>query len=75
MLRADDEVRVQRPRRGRIGPLAVELVEEARDEVQRRVRIDGLLAAAQPGERRERGGRERGQRARLLRRGRPIEHL
>ena len=59
MLGADDEVGVERSGRARVGPLAVELVEEALDEVERRVRLDRLLAGPQPGERGQRRRRER----------------
>ena len=66
MLRTDDEVRVERA--GRLGRrrLAVELVEEARDEVEIGIRRDRLQALAEPRERGQRGRGEGRERARLL---------
>ena len=59
----------------RVGPLAGELVEEALDEIERRIGLDRLLALADPGERRQRRRRERGQGACLLDGRRPVEVL
>src|SRR4029078_12816746 len=68
VLGADDEVGVERPRRAWLRLRARELVEEALNEVQARIRVDRVVPRAQPRERGERGRRERGQGARLLRR-------
>ena len=70
VLRADDEVRVERPGRLGVGRLAVDLVQEAR----RRGRGRGSGATGSrpwrmPRERGERRRREGGERARLVRRG------
>ena len=59
MLGADDEVGVERPGGAGVRPRAGQLVQEALDEVERRVGLDRLLAGAQAGERRQRGGGER----------------
>ena len=61
MLGPDDEVRIERPCRAGVRPLPVELVQEAFDEVERRVGLDRVLAGAQPREGGQRGRRERGQ--------------
>ena len=66
VLGADDEVGVEGPGGRRFGWPARELVEKAFDEIERRIGVNRLLALADPGERRERRGRERGQRASLL---------
>ena len=66
VLRAHDEVRVERARRGRIRRLGVELLEERRSEAQRAIRLDRLEAASQPAERRQGARRERRERAGLL---------
>ncbi len=50
MLGGSDEVGVERAGCGKVGPLAVELVEEARRQVQRRVGLDYVVAASQSGE-------------------------
>ena len=71
VLGADDEVRVERPRRRFIRPLAAQLVQEAGCQPQRRVRLDRLVALAQARERRQRGRRDGGDRPRLLDRRRP----
>ena len=51
MLSTDDEVGVERSCRLRVRPLAVELVEEAFDEVKRRVGLDRLVTVPEACER------------------------
>ena len=75
MLRSDDEVRVERPGRPGVGSRARQLVEEAFDQVERRVRLDRLIPGTEPGEGRQRRGRERGQGAGLVDRRRPRQVL
>ena len=75
VLGSDDEVGVERPSRARIGPRAGQLVEEALGEVERRIRLDRLVAGAEPGERGQRARREGGQRAGVLDRRRPGQVL
>jgi hypothetical protein len=67
VLGAHDEVRIERPGRAVVRPRTRHLVEEARDEVERGVRLDRLLAAPQPGERGQGRRHERRQGACLLR--------
>ena len=71
VLGADNEVRVQRPRRRRVGPLAAQLVQEARSEPQVRIGRNRLLAVTQAGEGRQHGGRRCRDGARLVDRGWP----
>ena len=66
MFGADDEVRIEGPGRRRVGLLALQLVQEALGEIERRIGLDRVLALPDPDERRERGRRERGQRPRLV---------
>ena len=66
VLGADDEVGVERPRGPGVGTLAIELVEEALDEVERRVRIDRFEAPAEAPECRQCGRREGRERASLF---------
>ena len=54
VLGTDDEVRVEGANRAVIGTVAAQLVEEAFDQVKRRVGIDRFLSGAQPGERGQR---------------------
>ena len=66
VLGTDDEVGVERPRRAGVRAGARELVQVALDEVERRVRIDRLLAGAEPDERGECRRRERRQGSGML---------
>ena len=66
MLRADDEVGVERARRGRIRRLAVELLEERRSEVQRASGSTGSRPRRSRPNAARADGRERRQRAGLL---------
>ena len=66
VLGADDEVGVERARRAGVRTGPRELVQEALDEVERRIRVDRFLALAEARERGERRRRERRQRSGLL---------
>jgi hypothetical protein len=71
VLGADDEVRVERTRRGGVGTRAAELVQESLGERQGGIGFDRLLAVTDAGECGQRARRERGHRARLVDRRRP----
>ena len=71
----DDEVGVERARRALVGGRPVQLVEEARDEVEARIRVDRLEAGAQAGEGGQRGRGERGQLAGVVDGRRPGQRL